>query len=692
MLPERDTNPGLISFVIIGQDDDEFAGCIDSIKKLRIPDGLAATCIRVPDAAGFSSAAQQGMLASDAKYKVYVHETVRLEREDFLASVIEAFSSDKSLGLLGVIGTKCLYGRAADWGLSPVGSLRVRETGETHFFERDRKAPVPVAALFGGVVATQYDVPWRTGLFRSEKFSLLSAALEHRRMGFTASVLPQRAVWASVLSDTARMDFSDEDVFRAEYAPELSGEEFCYPPGHHFHPQIEHSLDSMRAAILKDVRLGRVEESLRRLSSTGNTMYVYNQFLRDESMESAYLRISELVSKLYPEDVKPYEPDENCVLFYDGFGLDVRGLAQVYLRGLAAAGFDILYVTSKRARGTIPSLEKILSDAPGSSETVWLSEDTQTGIFREIAAAVMRRRPKIGILYSSPWDGPGILAFTRFSGIMRRFIINLTDHAYWPGLSTFDRSIEFRNFGASTSYFCRRIPKEKILVNPYYPAFDPAKKFEGFPFTKKPGDFVVFSGGSLYKTYDESMTYYGIVDWLLKKFRQVIFWYAGFGDDSGLRALMGKYPGRVIYTPERSDLFQVMENIDMYLSTYPMGGGLMMQYSAVAGKAPMTMLGKSNRKESGGILLDQENVGVIFDGPDDLKRAITRYIGDKKYRASLQKKLVNSVVSRETFEKNLAMILREEKSLFPTVLTEPDLTDFQRDFFMRFIRDHTSSK
>jgi len=69
----------------------------------------------------------------------------------------------------------------------------------------------------------------------------------------------------------------------------------------------------------------------------------------------------------------------------------------------------------------------------------------------------------VGFLCTTPWDISAILAFMQMSGKMKRYQINLTDHAFWLGRQAFDFCLEFRDFGANVSRIHRNIPMRKIL-------------------------------------------------------------------------------------------------------------------------------------------------------------------------------------------------------------------------------------
>lgn len=45
-----------------------------------------------------------GMQASDAKYKVYLHQDTLILNRNFISDLLQVFNSDKAIGMLGVLG------------------------------------------------------------------------------------------------------------------------------------------------------------------------------------------------------------------------------------------------------------------------------------------------------------------------------------------------------------------------------------------------------------------------------------------------------------------------------------------------------------------------------------------------------------------------------------------------------------
>ncbi len=673
----------LLCFVILSRDDKAYQACISHLKKLITPIGLRVQYMRVggPAVDHAASAYQAAMTGSPAKYKVYIDERVTVTNRNFLGALLTTFQSDSSIGIVDVLGYPDLPFGDGDGSQGPIGAVSFQAKGSVKTIQalHDRKAATLVRALAGILLATQYDILWRV-MFQSAGYAALSASLEFQRRGYRAAVLPQEKIWCTAERGAAPPE--DESVFRLEYAPEIWGEFFVTPPGRQYHPHLDAQFDGMRGALARCLREDRTEDAIFAMQTMSRYFVQYNQFFRDETIEEALRVLSDRMNALHPEDVKLYEPEEKCILFLDCICFDTRGLACIYLKALAELGYRILYIAPAHARGRTPILTDILENAPVKAEIVYIDRDRMTDYIREVCATVQEYRPARGILYNDAIGATGALTFMRLKGLLTRFFIDLGDHAYWIGADAFDFCLEFRNWGASVSRQYRRIPKEKLLIQPYYPIIDHTASFQGFPFQRSPGDFVVFSGGLLYKTFDDAMTYYRTVAWMLRSFPQVKFWYAGKGDDRGLRALREEFPGRVFHTEERRDLFQVMENIDMYLNTYPIGGGLMMQYSALAGKPPLSLDEVCNGLE--GVLLHQEDPGIRFSTEEEWQKAIERFITDPGYRLSLQNKMRRTVISPQAFRENLAAILSDGNSAVETSPHPMDLTAWQRQFFDEF--------
>lgn len=451
---------------------------------------------------------------------------------------------------------------------------------------------------------------------------------------------------------------------------------------------IDKKIEVIKGRIRKAVVKEQYNSALLLVKCLANILFNYNQYYRDDFLEE---QMEILKGKLFDALDSPQQPareDGNSIFFYDGVGVD-DGLELIYVKGLVKAGYHVVYLVRESAKGSFPILQSWLEKY--HAEIIYIPTGLSTlDECRTIYEAQNRADIRAGFLYALPYDVAGVMAFMAVEKQQYvRYRINFVDHAYWlGGSSAFDYCIEFRDVGAFLSHSYRGIPQQKLILLPYYPYIDREKEFEGFPFPVKEGDFIIFSGGTLYKTIDkEENLYYEMVEFCLREFAHTKFWYAGRGEERDtveLKKLQRKYAGRVFWSEEgRDDLFQVLQHVDLYLNTYPIGGGLMLQYAALAGRIPLIFY---HTIEARGLtLLGQEKLGIEFNDLKAWKEEVRKLILDEKYRKTKEQRMANACIDPDTFEKNVVAVLEEQKTEFEIVCANVgDLQETQKTYKQRF--------
>lgn len=415
--------------------------------------------------------------------------------------------------------------------------------------------------------------------------------------------------------------------------------------------ESEKIVRKLKSFINREIEKGNYEDALNLISACANVLYQTNIRYYDDELEADLKTISSHIIAH-----KPLTTLNDNVLFWDGFGLEYRGLAKIYIKALGELK-KLVYVTYKDREDNLPETISLVESLGGEVIFIERSKLRTTVSIQQLNSIIRDISPRHVFFYSTPDDVVATTVLYVYEDAFRRYQINLTDHAFWLGAGCIDKCIEFRNYGASITKEYRKLDDEKIVVIPYYPIVDRKKEFQGYPFELREGQKVLFSGGALYKTEGDDGKYYKMVSHILKTHSEVLFWYAGSGDDSELRVLMEKYPGRVYFTAERSDLFQVMEYCDVYLSTYPMAGGLMSQYAALAGKVPLTLKSIVSSEE---ILMNYDKFNVEFDEPEKLYRELDRLLNDKQYLNKCADEMRSSVITEEQFKEEIDKLLRGE--------------------------------
>lgn len=418
---------------------------------------------------------------------------------------------------------------------------------------------------------------------------------------------------------------------------------------------------------------GDYSRAMRIVAMQANMAYQYNQFYFDEELEVLWQKI---LAKLPRSQEKP-EIHTERVLWYDAFGLGNRGLAYIYLQALDALGYEILYITYDGVQDTLARIMDIVGK--DRHKLMFVPKGNVLEQYQQISKLIVEWGGIANFLYTTPNDVVGIATFENLPPGLKRYQVNLTDHAYWLGTNAFDICIEFRDFGAYISHALRHIPKEKLKMLPYYPTVNRNARFKGFPFDKQPGQKVMFSGGSIYKTQDKEGTFYQIVAELLTANDNLLFWYAGNKKIAEFSALERKFGERVVFTAERDDLYQVLENVDIYLNTYPVSGALMLQYAALAGKIPFTLV---HDEDVYGVLLKAEN--VFYWSKKELIDSINRYLLDNDYRDSLEKGMNGAVISQNEFCRNLQRLIVKENTNFEIKWKYVDVETFKNTYLQRW--------
>ena len=385
------------------------------------------------------------------------------------------------------------------------------------------------------------------------------------------------------------------------------------------------------------------------------------------------------------ELVRPYffsnysNINNNSVLFYDGFGLDKRGIALIMCKAILNRGYKLIYVSPKENKFKQPVFFKEIRGKNVVFE-FYSNVGRKLNRINLLSSFFQKHHPKLAFFYSTPNDVAGCCVFNALKDIVFRYQIDLTDHAFWLGVNAFDICNGGRPFSASIQHYYRGIPKEKISMLDAS-LFVEDCQFQGLPFDESKK--FVFSGGQLYKTLgDKNNTYYKIVGHILKYHSDVLFLYAGSGDDAMLRRLEERFPERVYHINERPDFFQIIKRCTLYLNTYPMFGGLMMRYAALAGKLPLTL---KHNSDSDGILIDQQSRNIEYNSYDELVTDLDRLLSDNDYLKYREKKLQGSVVTNECFERNIQLMIEEHRTEFPVIQIKKINTDrFREEFLDRF--------
>lgn len=443
---------------------------------------------------------------------------------------------------------------------------------------------------------------------------------------------------------------------------------------------VEQFIITLKYEMEKSYKLANYENAMAAISCAAQILYGYNQFYTDNELEQYIEMIAQKLKCNYQEELEHYQKNEKTVLFYDGFGLDTRGVAKMYLNALKANEYEIIYVIPETAKGKMPDTAELTKNA--NISWVYLSEDKSYQLWvQELLNTIFLYRPHTMFFYTTPYDVSGAVAFAVLEGKATRYLIDLTDHAFWLGIRSNDFFCGSREMSASNQHYERGISKEKCIKLGVNLIVDECVSHLGLPFDVENTRYV-FSGGSLYKTLgDEENTYYRIVDHILKHHEDIKFLYAGTGDRVLMDKVIAKYPNRIFLINERKDFYFLIKNCTLYLNTYPMFGGMMMKYSAYAGRIPVTL---RHDADSDGLLINQKKANIEYNTYEELINDVDLLLTDDEYLKKREKLLDDTVIKEERFIKNVKMTIENQTTDYEHEFVRIDTQQFRKEFYERF--------
>lgn len=415
----------------------------------------------------------------------------------------------------------------------------------------------------------------------------------------------------------------------------------------------------LKTSAEKSFRRGKNYDSLIFIKTAASWMSQFNAFYSDAEVDALLQKIAK---QTFIEKKIEKPSAQKCILI-DSWGWDHKGLSQQYINGLINAGLEILYICTRKDENRGSDIQASLKDC-GRAEFVYV--DSKKNALE--AAKIIRNRivdfsPSAIFLHINPYDTAALMACSELGGI-KIFNINLTDHAFWLGSSLIDYNIEFRPYGMTVSQEKRALRQEQILPLPYYPIKSLSHPFQGLP-TLPQNAIKVFTGGALYKMLGKEDIFFKIMESVLKISSNVYILVAGFNKEQIFEEKCKKLYGneRILQIGNRSDIDEVFEHIDIYLSTYPMIGGLMSQYAAMHGKPIIAY------HEKGDIMNEVEEIINNFQQSfhsctniSDMIEYATKLIQDINFRQAEGKTLKEGLMTPQRFDDMLSYYYKNQTS------------------------------
>jgi len=421
---------------------------------------------------------------------------------------------------------------------------------------------------------------------------------------------------------------------------------------------VRKDFKKLKSLVSQEINAKHYTEALDLISCASELAYSLNFIFSDDELEKDLKDISERLLR------KPtFTPMEGRWVFYDCIGFDNKGLTQQYITALESWGVEFLYILETTAGVNQP--KNILEQLKNYDKaTLYIQEDGLSYLSKlsTLKKVIDNYKPEKAFLHLAPWSSLSVVLWNSYKNKIDRYFINLTDHAFWIGKNSFDYCIEFREYGYQISRDYRNISDKKLLMQEYYPIVKDSK-FLGFP-NQIENKKIIFSGGTFYKILGFDNIFFKVLKSIVEKNKDAVILFASNGHSTKLEEFIKKnsLEEQIILLGYRSDINEVMKHCDIYLNTFPVGGGLMLQYALLNKKIPISFGSKKLNSVNPETWNSNIKFDITFYDIDNLSNEVYKILNDENYRNKHESMLEDILIQPEEFNQSLNDIILKENT------------------------------
>lgn len=378
---------------------------------------------------------------------------------------------------------------------------------------------------------------------------------------------------------------------------------------------------------------------------------------KDEDLEALSVELSKCINRVIDNN---YTPNKKRCVMLDSLSRYRGGLTVQYVRAIINADYELLYITEQEL------------DAPHHIELNNFLKSQKNIKVIEVPV-LLKGLKKLQYIYDSIITfSPSKLfehlssydaTFTTISYSLPKSIvkysINIADHGFLLGYNSCDFSFEFRALGCNISSKYRHQSIDKMFLLPFYPIID------DLPFKDLPNSCskknIILSGGRFWKIIDSDDTFFKLVKRLTDENPDTIILFPGSGNDVVVKQKIVEYKleNKFILLGWRDDLSALFRHSDIFLNTFPHGGGTMSQYAAHLRIPILSYMPETGMANPVECFVCQSNYTKVSSmGFDDFLKEAKRLLYDIEYRKDKADAVYNCVLGinrfDEFFEKTLS--------------------------------------
>lgn len=195
-------NEHKFAFILCTNNDIYLNECLLYLEQLLIPPNYETEIITIHDAKCMTAGYNEAMAATDAKYKIYMHQDVFIINRYFLYDILSIFESDASIGMIGMIGYPVVSRCGFMWREEAVGAVPLYGTKkayshlEPNAYRYQLTDGLYDAALIDGLMmVTSQDFPWDETSLQGWDFYDAFQSMNYLLHGYRVVVPHQNFPW-----------------------------------------------------------------------------------------------------------------------------------------------------------------------------------------------------------------------------------------------------------------------------------------------------------------------------------------------------------------------------------------------------------------------------------------------------------------------------------------------------------------
>ena len=202
-----------LAFFVRKSDEVRYSACLESLQALHLPAGYEAELFTLAAESPYAAQANRALTLSDAKYKIYINDDVRLVRSQLIEELLTVFK-DASIGMVGVLGSQSLPRDGnvleSDYKRGVVYVPKGRELSEMRFGEVSEEETADVRFVLPSFFATQVDLPWDEE-YETQYYALLAQCRSFEEIRSRIVTSLAKEAWCAYQSRDISFDAEEAD-------------------------------------------------------------------------------------------------------------------------------------------------------------------------------------------------------------------------------------------------------------------------------------------------------------------------------------------------------------------------------------------------------------------------------------------------------------------------------------------------